>query len=90
VFQRGVEKSSVRLCRSEMGFGRVRFAMVAPCLQSDYFRVACNPRAIVALSSCILYFSISEVQFRTTANGAAFGSSTFVLIKNLWPSALTS
>jgi hypothetical protein len=37
-----------------------------------------------------LYFSISEDQFKTTAKGDAFGSSTFVLIKNLWPSALTS
>ena len=36
------------------------------------------------------YFSISEAQFRTMAKGVAFGSFTFVLIKNLRPSALRS
>ena len=36
------------------------------------------------------YFSISEAQFRKTERGAALASSTFVAIRNLCPSALTS
>lgn len=36
------------------------------------------------------YLSISEAQFRTIDNGAALGSSNLVLIRNFWPSAVTS
>ena len=36
------------------------------------------------------YLSISVAQFRMTDKGAAFGSSTLVLIRNFWPSAATS
>jgi hypothetical protein len=36
------------------------------------------------------YFSISEAQFNVMAKGATLASSTFVRIKNLCPSPLTS
>jgi hypothetical protein len=36
------------------------------------------------------YFSISETQFNRMESGAALASSTFVRIKNLCPSPLTS
>jgi hypothetical protein len=36
------------------------------------------------------YHSISEAQFKWIETGATLASSNFVLIKNLWPSPLTS
>jgi hypothetical protein len=50
---------------------------------------------LIAAGRCSLgheqfHLSISEAQFKMIDKGAALGSSTLVLIRNFWPSPLTS
>jgi len=47
-------------------------------------------RARASSLSHEIYFSISEAQFKITLSGAALGSSTLVLMRNFWPSLVTS